>query len=170
MRIEKVKTSFFHCGSMKHLYLFAIVILVLLWGCKAVVTGNVVKEPEPDVQKTLVEEENGHSVEAKEQPPAASSPEASEDACENQIAELQDELDQKRLRLMDVESNVTKTSLLLSYYKNAYGREDDYERQKKMLERVLEQRRRAQTEVKDRVSALKVMAKKCKIHVRFDRD
>lgn len=146
---------------MRH-HVIVIVLLLFVAGCAPVETDTDAQ----NVTKKLVKEEKNISKTRN----VTQRPQVPEKTCQQQVNDLQNELDKKRLDLLSADSNVTKTAMLLSYLKNAYGREDDYERQKKALETVTDTRREMQTAVRDTKAALKIMASKCGIKVRFDVD
>ena len=159
---EKVKMPNSYKVFMK-LYALLVVLLLLVVGCGTVETDT----DSQNVTKKLVKEEDKNASKTRN---VTQRPIAPEKTCQQQVNELQNELDKKRLDLLSADSNVTKTAMLLSYLKNAYGREDDYERQKNALETVTDTRRDLQVEVRDAKAALKIMASKCGIKVKFDID
>ena len=144
-------------------YITVLVLLLFVVGCGTVETDT----DSQNVTKKLVKEEDKNVSKTRN---VTQRPTAPEKTCQQQVNELQNELDKKRLDLLSADSNVTKTAMLLSYLKNAYGREDDYERQKEALEVVTDTKRELQVEVRDAKAALKIMASKCGIKVKFDID
>ena len=159
---ERVKMPSCYNVFMKS-YITVLVLLLLVVGCVPVETDTNTQ----NVTKKLVKDENKNVSKTRN---VTQRPIVPEKTCQQQVNELQNELDKKRLDLLSADSNVTKTAMLLSYLKNAYGREDDYERQKEALEVVTDTRRELQVEVRDAKSALKIMASKCGIKVKFDVD
>lgn len=154
-----------------------IVALLITVGCKASTTGKVVQEPinDPDVTKTLVQEDGDGKAtqtpqEENQTAPQKDGPQETGESCQQQIDNLKDEIDTKRAKLLQASANLTKASLLAQHLKNTYGKEEDYKKHLEDLDEIADRKKKIGSEVKSGVAALKMLAEKCKIKLRLDRD
>lgn len=148
--------------------IFTILIVFMLNSCAFNITGYysqnsqakkyTIKEEAP-VQEVILEENNDTEV---QEPPLKD--------CNQTIKELKDQYVKFEIEILSLETQRRKLAGEINYYQASIYEQDKYQQKVEELDEVTDRYNEVKSKLAKQKDAIKILADKCKIKVRLNRD